>query len=296
MPASTTYTDGSVKESVLNLISVINPDETQLLNSLQRTKALGPVHQFLKQDINAVDSAQAGSVEGAAFAVANTSDPVRLTNYTQIFQRVWGVTNTQKASAHYAKDAKARAMDEALRVIGNDMEFALMRGTTATAGTVSTARKLRGVKSWITTNATAGVAAAFTQAVLDTALQGTYDAGGKIDTLYVGGAMKRKIDAFTANNTREIAASDQKLVASVSVYVSSFGVIKINLHRYVTFTGDTNNDIVGLDTKRWGIAVLRDPKNTDIAITGDSETGAFVGELTLEARNEKSSLKLTNYV
>lgn len=296
MANSITYNDGSTKESVLNLISVINPDETQLLNSLQRTKAVGTVHQFLKQDINAVDSANAGNVEGAAFAAAGTTDPTRLTNYTQIFERVWGVTNTQKAVAHYAQDAKARAMDEALRVLGNDMEFALMRGATAAVGSVSVARKLRGIKSWITTNATAGAGVAFTQAILDTALQGTYDAGGKIDTLYVGGAMKRKIDAFTANNTREIAASDQKLVASVSVYVSSFGVIKINLHRYVTFTGDTNSDIVGLDTKRWGIAVLRDPKNTDIAITGDSETGAFVGELTLEARNEKSSLKLSNYI
>lgn len=296
MASSITYNDGSVKESVLNLISVINPDETQLLNSLQRTKALGPVHQFLKQDLNAVDSTQAGNVEGAALVAASTTDPVRLTNYTQIFQKGWGVTGTQKASAHYAKDAKARAMDQALREIGNDIEFALMRGAASVAGTVSTARKLKGVKSWITTNATAGVGVAFTQPILDQALQGTYDAGGKIDTLYVGGVMKRKIDAFTANNTRQISASDQKLVASISVYVSSFGVIKIELHRYVTFTGDTNNDIVGLDTKRWGIAVLRDPKNVDVAITTDGETGAFVGELTLEARNEKSSMKLTNYI
>lgn len=295
MANSITYTDGSVKESVLNLISIINPDETQLLSSLQRTKALGPVHQWLKQDISAVDSANAGVVEGAALGTATTTDPVRLTNYTQIFKRVWGVSGTQKSSAHYAKDAKARAMDEAMRVIGNDMEFALMRGATAAAGDDSTARTLKGIKAWITTNATAGAAAAFTQTILDVALQGSYTSGGKVDSLYTSGVIKRKVDAFTGN-TRNINASENKIIAAVNVYESSFGVIRVYLHRYVTVTGtDTNNDTVGLDTKRWGIAVLRDPKNVDIATTFDGDSGAFIGEATLEARNEKSSIKLTNY-
>lgn len=294
MANSTTYTDGSVKESVLNLISVINPDETRLLNMLPRTKAAGPVHQWLKQDISAVDSANAGNVEGAAFGTATTTDPVRLTNYTQIFKRVWGVTGTQKAAQHYAKDAKARAMDEAMRVLGNDMEFALVRGTTAAAGTTSTARTMKGVKSFITTNTTAGAAAAFTQTMLDNALQQAYDQGGAIDTILVGGAIKRKIDAFTAGNTRNVEAGDKRLTSAVNVYESSFGIVKVFLHRYVTFSGDTNSDVLLLDSKRWGIAVLRDPKNVDSAVVGDSETGAFIGELTLEARNEKSSAKITN--
>ena len=294
MANSITYTDGSVKESVLNLIGIINPDETQLLNGLQRTRALGPVHQWLVQDISAVDSTNAGNVEGASLGTATTTDPVRQTNYTQIFKRVWGVSGTQKAASHYAKDAKARAMDEAMRVIGNDMEFALMRGTTAGAGSSSTARTLRGVKSWITTNVTAGSAAAFTQTILDGALQGVYTAGGKVDSIYMNGTIKRKVDAFTGN-TRNINAEQNKVVSAVNVYESSFGTVRIYLHRYVTYTGDTNNDVVGLDSKRWGIAVLRDPKNVDIATTFDGDSGAIIGELTLESRNEKSSFKLTNY-
>lgn len=293
MADSLSYNDGSVKESVLNLISVINPDETQLLNSLQRTKAVGPVHQWLKQDISAVDTTLTGFAEDGALGTATTTDPTRLTNYTQIFKRVWGVSETQKAIPHFAKDAKARAMDEALRVIGNDMEFALMRGTTAAAGAGT--RTLKGIKSWITTNTNAGAAAAFTQTALETGLQQAYTAGGTTDSLYVPGAIKRKIDAFTAGNTRNIDAKDNRLVATVAVYESSFGIIKIYLHRYVTYGADTNNDFVGLDTKRWGIAVLRDPKNQEIAHTTDGEQGAFVGELTLEARNEKSSIKFTNW-
>lgn len=296
MANSFTYTDGSVKESVLNLIAVINPDETQLLNGLQRNRATGPVHQWLKQDISAVDSSNAGYVEGSAAGTATTTDPVRLTNYTQIFRRVWGVTATQAAADHYAKDAKARAMDEAMRVIGNDIEFALMRGTTAGAGSTSTARTLKGVKSWITTNVSAGAGASFTEAIFNSTLALAYAQGGKVDSIYVGGVLKQRIDGFTAGNTKNIDAGSNKLVNSISVYESSFGIVKISLHRYVTYSGDTNNDLVGLDTKRWGIGVLRDVKNTDLAITGSSTTGFFEGELTLEALNEKSSVKATNYI
>lgn len=292
---SITYSDGSVKESVLNLITVINPDETRLLSSLQRSRALQPNHSFLVQNIAAVDSTAGGVIEGAAFGADGTTDPTRLTNFTQIFRRTWGVSGTQKATAHFDKTTKARAMDEAMRVIGNDIEFALMRGVTAVAGSAGVARRLRGVKSWITTNATAGAGVAFTQTILDTALQGSYVQGGVVDSVYVDGNLKRKVDAFSTN-VRNVNAEDNKLTSAVNIYESSFGIIKLYLHRYVTFTGDTNSDLVGVDTKRWGIAVLRDPTNTEIAITGDSETGAFIGELTLESRNEKSSIKLTNYI
>lgn len=296
MAQSNTYSDGSVKESVLNLISVINPDETRLLNSLQRTRAAQPVHQWLKQDIAQVDTTNTGIVEGADAGTAGSTDPARLTNYTQIFRKIWSVTDTQKASAHYAQDAKVRVMDEAMRVLGNQIEFALMRGASATAGDASTARTMKGIKAFITTNAVAGAGASFAQSNLEDLLQDAYTAGGSIDSVYTGGVLKRRIDSFTAGNTRQIAATDNRLVASVNVYESSFGIVKIFLHRYVTISGDTNNDVVALDTKRWAIAVLRDPKNIDLAKTGSADKGMFEGELTLEARNEKSSAKATNFI
>lgn len=296
MAQSTTYSDGSVKESVLNLISVINPDETRLLHSLQRTRAAQPVHQWLVQTLAQVDTANAGVVEGADAGSADSTDPSRLTNYTQIFRKIWQVTETQKASAHYAKDAKARVMDEAMRVLGNQMEFALMRGSAAAAGSTSVARTMKGVKAFITTNATAGAGASFAQSTLEDMLQASYNAGGSVDSIYTGGVLKRRIDSFTAGNTRNIEAGSNKLVASVNVYESSFGIVKIFLHRYVTISGDTNNDVVALDTKRWAIAVLRDPKNIDLAKTGSADKGMFEGEITLEARNEKSSAKATNFI
>lgn len=296
--ASNTYADGSLKESVLNLISVINPDETQLLYGLQRTRASQPLHSWLKQDLAALNTSNA-EIEGSEAGNDTTTDPTRLSNYTQIFRRIWKVTDTQKASAHYAKDALPRAKDEAMRLLANDMEFALMRGTTAVAGdATTTARRAKGIKSWITTNVSAGAGASFTETIFNNLLELPYNQGGKVDEVYVNGTIKRRIDGFSGGTgtSRNIDANDKRLINTVNIYESSFGVVKIFLHRYVTYSGDTNNDIVGIDRKRWGIAVLRDPENTNLPKGGSYEKGMYEGELTLEARNEKSSFKATNYV
>lgn len=296
MAYSNTFADASLKESVINQIAVINPDETQLLYGLQRSKALQPVHQWLKQDLTTLNQANA-QIEGSAAGTATTTDPVRLTNYCQIFRKIWQVTETQKAGAHYAKDPEARAMDEAMQVLGNEMEFALVRNGAAVAGNASTARQLQGMKQWIQTNRVLGAAASFTETVFLNLLQQPWAQGGKTDSVYVGPVLKLRIDSFTAGATRQVNLqdSDSRLTNVVSYYESSFGTVKIHLHRFITFTGDTNNDIVGIDSSKWAVAMYRDPKNIDLAKNGSYDWGMFEGELTLESRNEKSSFIGVNY-
>lgn len=296
MAMSLSFTDGSLKESVINQIAVINPDETQLLYGLQRSKALQPVHQWLKQDLTTLNITNA-QIEGSAAGAATTTDPVRLTNYCQIFRKVWQVSETQKAGAHYSKDPEARAMDEAMQVIGNEVEFAILRNGAAVAGNSGTARQLQGIKQWIQTNRTLGAAASFTETVFLNLLQGPWAQGGKVDSVYVGPTLKLRIDSFTAGATKQVnlGESDKRLTNVVSYYESSFGTVKIHLHRFVTYSGDTNNDIVGLDTSKWAVAIYRDIKNIDLAKTGSYDWGMFEGEVTVESRNEKSSFIGVNY-
>lgn len=66
-------------------------------------------------------------------------------------------------------------------------------------------------------------------------------------------------------------------------------MIKIFLHRYVTTSGDVNNDIVGLDETTWATAWFRKPFNKDLAPTGDAEKGMLIAEGTLEYRAEQAN-------
>jgi hypothetical protein len=74
-------------------------------------------------------------------------------------------------------------------------------------------------------------------------------------------------------------------------------MVKLFAHRYVTVSGDYGTtatpgfDVLALNEGSWAIAYLsgREPKTTDLAVTGDAVSKEIVTELTLEARGEKAN-------
>jgi hypothetical protein len=64
-------------------------------------------------------------------------------------------------------------------------------------------------------------------------------------------------------------------------------------HRYVTVSGDTNYDMVGLDESKWRIAYLRKPFTRELSKTGDATKGEVVGELTLECLHKDAGFYTT---
>jgi hypothetical protein len=100
--------------------------------------------------------------------------------------------------------------------------------------------------------------------------------------VFCGGFNKRRISQFATSNTRQLDASDKRLVNSVSVYESDFGTVTVSLHRYV---GEKN--MVLLDSSKFRKAWLRYPKKEDLQKRGDLTEYQIVGELTLEHLNER---------
>ena len=86
------------------------------------------------------------------------------------------------------------------------------------------------------------------------------------------------------------------MVNSVDVYESDFGIVRINLHRHVTVSGDTNYDIVGLETDKFAVSHLREPKNVELSKTGDSSKANIIGEFTLECRAEAANFLGTKHL
>ncbi len=288
-PVGQTYDDAAVREDLLDLMTNIDPTETQLMTGLQSTTAEAPLHQW---PVDTLDIAGTNTAAEAADAgTANLTNPTRVANWCQIVTKPYVVSGTEMAATHAGfTDRKSYEINKKMKSLKNDYEFALMRGSLAT-GTGSAGRQMKGVKSAITTLATSQSGVSFSETTLIAYLGNSWDRGGRVNAIYVGRTLKGRISGFTAGNTKNVDANDKRLVNSINVYESDFGapMIKIFLHRYVTTSGDVHNDIVGLDETTWATAWFRKPFNKDLAPTGDAEKGMLIAEGTLEYRAEQAN-------
>ena len=108
---------------------------------------------------------------------------------------------------------------------------------------------------------------------------------GRIDTIVVNGAQKRRINQFVGSTSRHYAPDDRRLSELVSVYESDFGVCNIVLSRYVP-----SDALLLLDSSRIAVMPLtgRSFQYRPLASTGDAVSGQIVGEYTMEMRNENA--------
>lgn len=276
-----TYHDQAMREDLLSVLTNLSPNETQLVSGLGTSSASQIRHEWLIDTLSSVkDNAQ---LEGAAATYHTTTDPTRIYNYTQIFKQGYQVSDTERSiNAAGFNDRYVYEQTKALKMLKNDMEYALMRGTMA-SGQTNVARRLRGVKASLSL-ITSQSGVSLSEKALNDLFQLVWDnTGTEVNAVYGGMYMKRKISAFTANATKNINSSDRRLINSVDVYEADAAkLVKLFAHRYVTVSGDTNYDLVGLDENLFKVAYLRKPFAQEIARTGDFTGGNMVAEMTLE--------------
>lgn len=289
MATAITNDDKAIREDLLGVITNIDPTETQLYTGLAKSEARGVNHEWPVDTLKTVGTN--ARVEGADPSFEDRTDPTRLNNICQIIAVSFQVSNTERAvnTAGFA-DRYSYEMDKAMTEWKNDAEYALMRSVVgSTSG--SALRSMKGLKESISTNATNQSGVSMSETHLNDYLQTTWGNGGNPDEIYVGGQLKRRISGFTSGSTKFTEVTDRRLVNAVDVYDSDFGRLKIFKHRWITQSGDTNLDIVGIQSDKFRIAHLRNPQHQSIANTGDATKGQIVGELTLEFLAQKSSFK-----
>lgn len=278
--------DASVKESVLDLITNISPTENYFLSNLQRASGNDEFHLVPRDTLRSV-SLNAG-VEGADPSY-DGNDPTTLLNMMHIVRVGYEVTDSEAAVARYGspEDRIAYETDKALKDWSNLAEFALVRSTIIT-GNSSTAKQMRGLKSSLSlTTSQSGVS--LSETILNNYLQDVWNQGANVDLIAVPMTLKKRISGFSGQGgTKFYNQDDKRLVTPVEIYESdaSDKPIKLIAHRYVTVSGDTHNDIVGIEMEHFATAWLREPKITPLAKTGSSEKRMVEGEFTLEARNQ----------
>lgn len=297
-----TYGETARRESLLDVLTNIDPTEGRLIKNLQRSTAYNTLHEWPVDTLEAVgDNAQA---EGQDAPTDGGTDPSRKQNITQIFAKTAIVTGTEQAVRHAGfSDRMAYEIMKKMKALNNDIEYALVRGSIA-SGVASVAgasgRRLKGIKNWITTNVSNYSGASLTETMFNDMLQASWNVGGNINTVLAPMVGKRRVTAFTAGNTREVAASDNLLVNSINVYQSdAAGSVKVFAHRYVTTANEYGTttvsggyDVILLQDDTWAVAYLqgREPQTVDLARTGDAIKKEIITELTLEARAQQANV------
>lgn len=262
--------------------------------------------------------------EGNDGEFSSIVSPIRYGNYTQIFKKEFIVSGTQEAVAKAGRRTEgARQTIKQMRELKNDVEYALVRNQTGSAGGATTGRSLASMENWI--GATTPSASAATQIVLNTsttathntaetasgipgavtdgtaagaltvgtlnlALQGAWDDGGNTDCIAVSAIVKDDINNFTGVATRNIDVgrmAQASITGAADLYVSSFGVHKVVLHRHVR-----TSVVLCLDTDFWAVSALRDFQMERLAKTGDGFKYSLRYEGTLECRNWQANSKV----
>ena len=179
----------------------------------------------------------------------------------------------------------------------NELEVSVVAGTLV-SGTGTATRSMQGFARFASTLATAQSGVSLTSDMLNTFMRTAWSVGKEHDTILVGGTLKSRISGFTAGSTKNVDATDKRLVNAVDVYESDAArMVKLFAHRYVTVSGDyvttatPGFDVLALNEGSWAIAYLsgREPQTIDLAKTGDADRKEIVTELTLEARAPKSN-------
>lgn len=280
------YDNNAQREDLLDLITNIYPTETQLVSGLGQTTADSIRHEWLTDTLDTPGANAA--VEGADATYRTLTQPTRLINYTQILTKAYRVSGTDRTGDKAKIDDRLTyERGKALRSWKNDFEYAAMRGTLV-CGTGSAARSMKGVKKWLSgNNYTSMSGTSMTESNLNDWFQNVWDDGVEVNAIYAPMYLKRKISNFTANSTKNVNAVDRRLVNAVDIYQADAAqMVKLFPHRYVTVSGDTNYDLVGINEDFFKLSFYRKPKTEPLAKTGDADKEWVIGEVTMECRHQ----------
>ena len=207
------------------------------------------------------------------------------------------VTGSQQASDPAGKKSEmAHQLAIMSKALKRDMETALCQNGAKTTGNATTARKTGGFESWIKSNyskaaagaptgggtaPTDGTQRALTETLLKDVLELCFTNGGEPSMAICGPVNKQKISAFTGRSSARQIIDANTVEASVSIYASDFGELKI-----VPSNFSRERTLLLVDPDFAKVSYLRDFKTVDISTIGDAQTKMLVVEYGLEMSNE----------
>lgn len=295
----------AVRESLHDTISNIAPTQTPFISNIGSGTAKNTYEEWLT-DTLASANADNKVINGDDAANDTLTDAVRLGNYTQLMDKVVGISTTTQAvtsagnqtkmAYQMLKKSKELKRDMEARACGNYAAVPLADGTAGeTAGAVAFTRTngsrvgnaatLSGTTSgYVNAAATNGTQRVVDEDMLKDAVQDAWNAGGEPTMALMSGPLKQKFSTFAgiADLRRDAGGNGAAtIIGAADVYVSDFGNISFVPSRFTT-----GRDVLVLDPSLWSVLYLQRFKTEDLAKTGHADRKLLSVEWTLKCANE----------
>ena len=292
-----TYSTVGIREDLQDAIYDISPTTTPFMSTVGRTKAKNTKHEWQTDSLSDVDLANA-QVEGADAKDSILTSTTMNDNWTQISDKVVQVSSTDDVVDKAGRTTEtAYQLAKASSELKRDMESILLSDQAGSAGGTGTARTLKAIQSWLTTNVVTagdGASTAFTEDNLNEAVLEAYTQGGEPSMLLVSPSNKQAVSKFAGIAEQRFQAPSNKpttIVATADIYMSDFGTLSVVPDRFLD-----NSVALVLDPSMASVAYLRPFKKTKLAKTGDSEKYMMNVEYTLVVKNEAAHAMINGIV
>jgi hypothetical protein len=310
-PAPTnTYMETSapnVREDLAPIIYQIDPVETPMVSLCTRTSSEQVTHEWLVQEL--YPAANVPQPEGFTAGMSPAKVPTRLGNVCQILARTVAVSDTLRVVDQVGQEEYNRQMVLRGMEIKRDLELTI---TGETVKSVADPRTLAGFQTWCsngsvgagtgafptgngTNGHTAGTLRDLTLNMVEDAIQGSWNSGGKPTTAIMSASIKRWFSTMTQGGTGNPLVGQNMytytrpepatIIGAVAVFLSDFGPVDLVPDRYMPA-----HVIEIVDPNHLELCPLpqRDFIEEDYAKTGDNTQGGVVWEGTLSPTAPKA--------
>lgn len=299
-----------IREDLQNVIYNIAPYETPFQANIGRIKAKQTRHEWQTDDLAAVDTNNAVP-EGFDAQLEESNPTVRVSNICQIMDKTVVLSGTLEAvdKAGRKSELSYQLMKRG-RELKRDAEAIFLSNQASDAASATTARKLGGLCTWLTSNVnrdtdganggystgsaltvaatdSTGSGRTFTETLLKDVLQKAWTNGGDPSILMVGPFNKGQFSNATnfpgVAELRSAVAQRRRatVIGAADVYLGDFGELSVVPNRF-----QRERDAFVLDPEYAKMATLRPLNQYPLSKTGDNEKRQMIQELTLVVSNE----------
>lgn len=296
-----TFNSNRNREQLMSNIWNVSVNDTPFVKLVGKEKVEGINPTWLTDEY--APGASNKVEQGNQSTIGAVSPAVRLSNYTQISEKTFGVTGTQEVVEKAGnKSEYGYQLAKKMVELKKDVEFGCLQNTTAIAPAPGTAPQARGLFGFMTSNVSlgaTGVAAnpttntaavdgtqrALAEPLLKTVLQTMFDNGADLDNSYIllPSTQRTVFDTFLAGQTRFDKAEDKTLTATLEVYIGPFGRVKAVNARHMR-----QREVAIINPEFLALGTLRGMKDTPLAKIGDTQNVMVNTEWTLINKNPKA--------
>lgn len=282
---------GTNFEDLLDVMKIVDTlDQNRLVKTLPTSSSTAQTYHEWEYYAESRSTGGVAVTEGSDFSYDAQTNPTRAINYLETIDASYLISDDQATENALGGDVLAFRKKAALRRLMARMEFELIWAS-GNSGASNTARLMKGILT-LMSKSTNSSAATLTYENWLKYLQEVYrdtEYGGL--TAYMDISKKLNVDSFTTGVTKYLEAKDKRFINFVNVVETTFGIVELYDHRDLNGSGK----VIIIDKEALAIAYKKKPYAIDnIAKTGHSEKFVYSTKLTLEARNPRAGIVVTN--